>query len=260
MVVEIRLTFIKPYPKNYLEGKQSYVIYCIRQNDSKRCDIAKRKMAPNTLRKKIKKFRPTRIPRYLPGQVTKDVLEADLKMFNDFRRKIFYVESKIDTKPPPMNPYRFIKADRLLADANKLFEIDKRNKQLLRNINLINRHGGRVDSFNPNAYTRQSKWRAQELKMREITKHNKKIYVSILSAESDYSVKKMNEFWKYMIEKFRYVCKMPVTIFDKISHDQILRSQPSISGGLEATADRPLVVARGTSREVEPVLEKDLAN
>ncbi|KAJ8922078.1 hypothetical protein NQ315_008719 [Exocentrus adspersus] len=192
-------------------------------------------------KKKVKKFRLFKNYRYLVGAMPESRCIDDLRMYNNHRFKVFTASPNVDDRPLKMNPYDYFKNARMLDDLHRLNQIDRENKDLLRKINLINRNGGKVDSFNPIAYRRMDNSSAYINKLKEIDKENKLIYRLITSAHGHYNLQDMNDDWKKTLEKIKHSCKMPYTILEKPNADKDLKACPSISEGLEdGNVDRPL--------------------
>ncbi|XP_008194977.1 uncharacterized protein LOC103313454 [Tribolium castaneum] len=192
------------------------------------------------MKKKSKKvFRPCKIPRYLIGSVSPQVIKTDLAEYNAHRYKVFSAKPKTDTKPLPMNPFNYINLRKLRADAERLQMIDKENKQLLKSINTINRTIGKIDSYNPEAYASKSKWHAHVMRMKRIDRKNKAIYEKLMAATSSYDCESLRKFWTSIIEKLKLTSKFPLVILQKVSVDSVIAKQPSISCGLEKLSERP---------------------
>nr|CAI5818984.1 unnamed protein product [Callosobruchus analis] len=179
-----------------------------------------------------RKFRPFKQFRYLPGSVPFQKNKADLEQYNQHRFKCFYASPKVDCYPAKLNPYNIYNTKRLRDQLAKTQIIDKENKALLKKINLINRHGGRVDTFNKNAYKRLEFWRGHEYKMHKIVEHNKKIYETLVAAESRYPTAVMLAEWHVMLHNIMHSCQFPFVILAKEDKDKTLAAQPSISEGL----------------------------
>ncbi|KAJ8973026.1 hypothetical protein NQ317_012631 [Molorchus minor] len=156
---------------------------------------------------------------------------------------VFTAAPKVDDLPIPMNPYDYVNPRKLKEDVQRLREVDRQNKALLKKINMINRKGGWTDTYNPNAYNRTGKWKSHEQDMKRIVKYNKAIYKMIISAVSHYNAKMMEEIWKGQLKKIEHSAKLPFIILEKLNVDQMLRAQPSISEGLEkGNVERPLML------------------
>ncbi|KAK5649699.1 hypothetical protein RI129_000728 [Pyrocoelia pectoralis] len=168
---------------------------------------------------KTKKFKPyLKSPRYLPGQIDRDTITHDLRNYNNHH-----------TKPFLMNPHKYVNSQRLVNDRYRMSEINRQNQQMIKKINVINRNGGWVDTFNPIAYADKTKWRAHELEMQEIDRNNLVTYHKIVNAKSEYDTRDLAEYWKYVVEKLKNSSKYPCILFDKKSLDFIIRQEPSIS-------------------------------
>ncbi|KAJ8935885.1 hypothetical protein NQ314_012601 [Rhamnusium bicolor] len=193
------------------------------------------------MEKKNKQFKPCKTFRYLLGNVTKDKCKADLDEYNKHRYKVFTATAIVDHHPLKMNPYDYVKTRKLREDVSTLRHIDMQNRDLLKKINMINRKGGYVDSYNPLAYRRIDKWSAHIKDMKEIDNNNKWIYKTILTVISHYNAKVMDETWKVTFNEIKHSCKLPLVIFTKPTVDEVLQSHPSISEGLEkGNIQRPL--------------------
>lgn len=88
-----------------------------------------------------KNFRPAKIPRYLPGEVSNVLLQYDLAKFNKHRFRLFTIKAAVDSSSPKMNPHNYLNSKKMLEDATRLRRIDLENKELLKKINMINRLG-----------------------------------------------------------------------------------------------------------------------
>ncbi|XP_031351474.1 peptidyl-prolyl cis-trans isomerase E-like isoform X2 [Photinus pyralis] len=173
------------------------------------------------MKKKSNKFKPfLKSPRYLVGQVDQDTIISDLRNYNNHRYQLFTAKPRIDTKPLPMNPHKYVNSQRLVNDRFRMSEINRQNRAMIQKINVINRNGGWIDTFNPIAYSYRSRWRAHELNMKEIERTNIK---------SEYETKELDENWKHVVEKLRNSSKYPCVLLDKKSLDYHIRQQPSIS-------------------------------
>nr|CAH7731892.1 unnamed protein product [Callosobruchus chinensis] len=179
-----------------------------------------------------RKFRPFKQFRYLPGSVSIQRNKADLAQYNQHRFKCFYASPKVDCYPAKLNPYNIYNTKKLREQLTKTQLIDKENKDLLKKINLINRHGGKVDTFNKDAYKRLEFWRGHEHKMHKIVEHNKKIYETLVSAVSRYPTASMLAEWSEMLHNIMHSCQFPFIILAKEDKDKMLAAQPSISEGL----------------------------
>lgn len=104
----------------------------------------------------------------------------------------------VNSKPPSLDPTKWIDRKKLTLELQRAIKIDKENKELLSRINSINRKGvkrnstttdliklnmlqGYVDTYNPFAYRRTNRWRAQEKKMKKIDMENKHFYQSLIN-------------------------------------------------------------------------------
>ncbi|KAJ3667002.1 hypothetical protein Zmor_002413 [Zophobas morio] len=192
------------------------------------------------MKKKSKKFRPCKIPRYLIGSASPQLIATDLAEFNAHRYKVFTAKPRTDTNPPKMNPFKYVDIRKLRSDEERLKLIDKENKEILKAINTVNRTIGRIDSYNPHAYANKSKWLGHVITMKKIENKNKTIYHKIVSASSSYQREAMNRFWTGVIKKLQLTSKFPLVILQKPPLDHELSKEPSISCGLEKLSERPL--------------------
>ncbi|KAG5891474.1 hypothetical protein JTB14_004417 [Gonioctena quinquepunctata] len=192
-------------------------------------------------KKKPKKFKPLKNFRYLPGSINDVVNKIDLADFNEYRLRVFNAKPQVDCQPKKLNPYDMINIKKLRKDLVSSFMIDKQNKELLSKINMINRKGGKVDTYNPLAYRRANLWKFKEMIYKKIVKENAVIYKLIQSADSFYKTKDFKKDWQVTVKKLKHSCKYPLTIVDKPNVDILLQSQPSISEGLQrGKVERPL--------------------
>ncbi|XP_057664053.1 peptidyl-prolyl cis-trans isomerase F, mitochondrial-like [Diorhabda carinulata] len=195
------------------------------------------------IKKKQKVFKPTKNFRYLPGSVSRETNLNDLQKYNSHRYRLFTIRSTMDTTPMPINPHRLFPMSKIAEDIRQCETIDKENKRLLYKINFINRNGGWVDCYNPWAYSRKDDWLSYERKMKQNDKENKMLYKMLLNSESYYSKKDMDKRWENIMEKMSHSCKFPLIITKAVNHDAILKSEPSISSGLNLpqkdTPNRP---------------------
>ncbi|XP_023012824.1 peptidyl-prolyl cis-trans isomerase F, mitochondrial isoform X2 [Leptinotarsa decemlineata] len=190
--------------------------------------------------KKVKQFRPQKQFRYLPGSVTDEANTIDLATYNSFRYRVFCARPMVDCYPSKLKSFNLLNIRKLSQDLQTAMLIDKKNKELLAKINMINRKGGVVDTYNPLAYRRTNKWMFHELKMKKIAEENLAIYKVIQSATSFYQTKEFRREWQTTVKEMDHSCKYPLTIVYKPNIDNILRSEPSISDGLQrGNFDRP---------------------
>ncbi|XP_022913225.2 uncharacterized protein [Onthophagus taurus] len=179
--------------------------------------------------KKPKVFKLAKMPRFLPGEVPDNEMIRDLKTFNQHRHRCFFCESVVDNKPPPMNPNKYIRVSRIRADAARLEQINVENKALVRKINIINRMGGKLDTFNPLAYAQCSRWGAHVTNMHYIATENKKIYKRLSSVESNYPNSDLEKEWQNNLNKLKHMARYTLQMFITKTLDQTINAMPSIS-------------------------------
>ncbi|ENN78608.1 hypothetical protein YQE_04912, partial [Dendroctonus ponderosae] len=138
-----------------------------------------------------RKFTPAKIPRYLPGQVADNYLQDDLSSFNIHRLRVFNAKPLVDCRPPKLNPFTCLNRKRMLEDALRCRRIDKDNKELLKKITTINRVGGRIDSYNPQAYRRINKWSAYNRDMEKLDLKNFALFQLLKDPVSVLSMKRV---------------------------------------------------------------------
>ncbi|CAG9824104.1 unnamed protein product [Phaedon cochleariae] len=184
-------------------------------------------------KKKLKKFKPAKRFRYLPGSIDIHTNSVDLKCYNSHRYRVFNARPHVDCCPLPLNPYNLINICKLKNDLSRSELIDKQNKELLKKINMINRKGGKVDTYNPIAYRRSNKWQSHEIEMKKLVMENKDLYKLFITSKSYYQSDIFNEQWQRTLKQMMHGCRFPVVIMNKMSVDNELLSQPSISEGLE---------------------------
>ncbi|KAH1022597.1 E3 SUMO-protein ligase RanBP2 [Dendroctonus ponderosae] len=176
-----------------------------------------------------RKFTPAKIPRYLPGQVADNYLQDDLSSFNIHRLRVFNAKPLVDCRPPKLNPFTCLNRKRMLEDALRCRRIDKDNKELLKKITTINRVGGRIDSYNPQAYRRINKWSAYNRDMEKLDLKNFALFQLLKDPLSYYDTEKLRQEWKKTLKQVQHICRYPVVIVQKSTLDEDLKKAQSIS-------------------------------
>ncbi|XP_060528907.1 uncharacterized protein LOC132703581 [Cylas formicarius] len=179
--------------------------------------------------KKPNKFNPKKTPRYLPGCIPQQASDDDLRRYNQHLYRIFSAKAVVDACPPRMNPFCYLNSRKLHQDATRLREIDTDNKKLLKKISIINRTGGRVDSYNPDAYRRIDKWPAYNRKMKSVEVENRKIYTSLQTVQQHYDNERLRAEWRETLKTIKHSCRYPLVILAKASLDETLKKELSIS-------------------------------
>ncbi|GJQ74398.1 hypothetical protein Trydic_g21271 [Trypoxylus dichotomus] len=191
-------------------------------------------------KKSVHIFKPRTHPRYLLGSVSPIVWQDDLSFYNRHLLNRFNAVAVVDTSPPKMNPRNCIKTRRLSDDASRIISIDKANKQLLKKINVINRSKGYVDTFNPNAYSRTSRWNAHKTKMLDLQVENKMIHHRLKTTKPVYSTGEYDRLWRRTVGKMAHMAKYTLLMFKEKSIDRVVQEMPPISGELPKLKPRPL--------------------
>ncbi|XP_044756947.1 uncharacterized protein LOC123315348 [Coccinella septempunctata] len=184
-------------------------------------------------------FFPRKEPRYIKYMVSHTKWNEDLKNYNFHLKRVFDAKCYIDATPPNMNLTYYLQIHRLNKDTERCSEIDRDNKKLLQKIIEINRKGGDTDNINTNAFMNVSQWRKNQLKMIKIDEENKRVHGNLCDAKPYYPKKEQSLEWKRFLKKMKLSAKFPIGIFQKTSLDDVLCSQPTISGNLEKTSERP---------------------
>ncbi|CAG9853801.1 unnamed protein product [Phyllotreta striolata] len=193
-------------------------------------------------KKKRRNFRPAKQFRYLPGDVNYNTNMADLNVFNLHRFKVFNAKPLVDDLPLKLNPYKLMPYTQMKDYTTVECEISNENKKLMNKINNIHRNGGKVDSYNPNAYKRDEwAWNLHLTFMQGIVKTNRQIYNMIMRTGPIIKNKEFEDSFKLHEKRLRTFCKYQICVGMKPDYDTILSKQPSISYGLdqEKTSVRP---------------------
>lgn len=177
-----------------------------------------------------KTFKPRTTYRYLPGQISKNLNDLDLKIYNEHKFRMFMVKPVVNTKPFELNPGKWLNRKKLREDLAYAIAVDKENKELLKRIYLIDKIGGDVNTYNPIAYRRNDKWKTYEKKKLKIQKENKSLHRKIVKSTSYYQTKVYAQEWQNKTLKFlQHSTIFPFIILKRKCFDDILRSQASIS-------------------------------
>ncbi|KAK9881922.1 hypothetical protein WA026_018116 [Henosepilachna vigintioctopunctata] len=176
------------------------------------------------------KYVPVTTPRMNIYSVRKDIWFNDLREYNDHRKKCFYAKSSIDNKPCLINLKERLNAARLEGDCIRARNIDVENKKMLKMFIAIERFGGPVNTVNSKVNIRQSKRLANESQMLYIDKENKLMYKRLQEVKSRYSYDPKE--WKHWKNELKNSANFPFILFKKRNLDKSLRTEPSISSGL----------------------------
>lgn len=87
----------------------------------------------------------------------------------------------IDNEPPQVSINRLTKTDVMKKNLLRFEQINKENKALLCQIDLIRRSKGIVDSYNPNAGLRTSNLHVMHIQAKRLEKENRQMYQRIMS-------------------------------------------------------------------------------
>ncbi|CAH0559703.1 unnamed protein product [Brassicogethes aeneus] len=182
--------------------------------------------------RKEKKFRPNKIPRFLPSKATQQPALRDLEAYNEHRYRVFTALPKIDDQPCKFKVADYLKSRKAYDDARRQQTIDKENKAILKKIVHINRTGGLVDCFYYKACMYNSNIEELNNSYEKIRKHNLKLYNNLLKAKSTYEKENMDNLWKKVYHQIEHNCKYDLVIFKKESEDNKLKLYPSLTQNL----------------------------